>query len=120
MQEKPQQDLRPGALRSHPRGAGSDRSRPLRPDEVTNLCNTASEPNDTPGPDGLSDIDHFARFVRATEAPARDAQLAQTQQARLGAELFDKVGCDICHVQTLATASIGTKVNGGTFTIPPA
>jgi CxxC motif-containing protein (DUF1111 family) len=92
----------------------------LQPDEVTNLCNTASEPNDTPGPDGLSDIDHFARFVRATEAPARDAQLAQTQQARLGAELFDKVGCDICHVQTLATASIGTKVNGGTFTIPPA
>src|SRR5713226_5008637 len=92
----------------------------LQPDEVTNLCNTASEPNDTPGPDGLADIDHFARFVRATEAPARDAQLAQTQQARLGAELFDKVGCDICHVQTLATASIGAKVNGGTFTVPPA
>jgi len=44
----------------------------LQPDEVTNLCNTASEPNDTPGPDGLSDIDHFARFMRATEAPARD------------------------------------------------
>jgi CxxC motif-containing protein (DUF1111 family) len=38
----------------------------------------------------------------------------------LGAELFDKVGCDICHVQTLTTASAGTKVNGGAFTIPPA
>src|SRR5258707_1228606 len=75
----------------------------LQPDEVTNLCNTASEPNDTPGPDGLADIDHFARFLRATEAPARDAQLAKTPKARLGAELFDKVGCDICHVQTLAT-----------------
>src|SRR5580704_14017191 len=47
----------------------------LQPDEVTNLCNTVSEPNDTPGPDGLSDIDHFARFVRATKAPARDSQL---------------------------------------------
>jgi len=33
----------------------------LQPDEVTKLCNTASEPNETPGPDGLSDIDHFAR-----------------------------------------------------------
>ncbi|HEV2207024.1 MAG TPA: di-heme oxidoredictase family protein, partial [Candidatus Acidoferrales bacterium] len=28
----------------------------LQPDEVTKLCNTASEPNDAPGPDGLSDI----------------------------------------------------------------
>jgi CxxC motif-containing protein (DUF1111 family) len=92
----------------------------LQPDEVTNLCNTVAEPNDKPGPDGLSDIDHFARFMRATEAPGRDAQLAQTPKVRLGAELFDKVGCDICHVQTLTTASAGTKVNGGAFTIPPA
>src|ERR1700693_3292816 len=36
----------------------------LQPDEVTKLCSTASEPNDTPGPDGLSDVDHFARFIR--------------------------------------------------------
>jgi CxxC motif-containing protein (DUF1111 family) len=92
----------------------------LQPDEVTNLCNTVAEPNDKPGPDGLADIDHFARFVRAAEAPARDAQVAQTPQARLGAELFDKVGCDICHVQTLTTATAGTKINGGNFTIPPA
>src|SRR5947209_6665884 len=61
----------------------------LQPDEVTNLCNTVSEPNDTPGPDGLGDIDHFARFLRATEAPARDDQLATTPKARQGAELFD-------------------------------
>jgi CxxC motif-containing protein (DUF1111 family) len=92
----------------------------LQPDEVTNLCNTVSEPNDKPGSDGLSDIDHFARFMRATEAPARDAQLAQTAKAREGAELFDKVGCDHCHVQTLTTASAGTKINGGTFTISDA
>jgi CxxC motif-containing protein (DUF1111 family) len=92
----------------------------LQPDEVTNLCNTVSEPNDQPGPDGLSDIDHFARFIRATEAPARDSQLAQTPLVREGAGLFDKVGCDHCHVQTLTTAPAGTKINGGTFTIPPA
>jgi CxxC motif-containing protein (DUF1111 family) len=92
----------------------------LQPDEVTNLCNTVSEPNDKPGPDGLSDIDRFARFIRATASPARDLQLAQTPKARLGAELFDKVGCDICHVQTLTTASAGTKINGGTFTVSSA
>jgi CxxC motif-containing protein (DUF1111 family) len=92
----------------------------LQPNEVTNLCNSASEPNDTPGPDGLSDIDHFARFIRATKAPARDSQLANSANAEKGLSLFDKIGCATCHVETLSTAPAGTKINGGTFTIPPA
>jgi CxxC motif-containing protein (DUF1111 family) len=92
----------------------------LQPDEVTKLCNTASEPNDTPGPDGLSDIDHFARFIRATKAPARDSQLASSAFAKDGAALFGKIGCATCHVETLTTAPAGTKINGGTFTIPAA
>src|SRR5256885_1738581 len=70
----------------------------LQPDEVTKLCNTAAEPNDKPGTDGLSDIDRFARFMRATKAPARDAQLADTADAKHGSELFDKIGCATCHV----------------------
>ena len=92
----------------------------LQPDEVTNLCNAASEPNDTPGPDGLSDIDHFARFVRATKAPARDSKVASSAVAKKGYGLFDKIGCATCHVETLTTAPAGTKINGGTFTIPVA
>jgi CxxC motif-containing protein (DUF1111 family) len=92
----------------------------LQPDEVTKLCNTASEPNDTLGPDGLSDIDHFARFIRATKAPARDSQLASSAVAKKGYGLFDKIGCAACHVETLTTAAAGTKINGGTFTIPAA
>jgi CxxC motif-containing protein (DUF1111 family) len=92
----------------------------LQPTEVTNICNTASEPNDTPGPDGLSDIDHFARFIRATKAPARDAQLAGSATAQKGLALFEKIGCVTCHVATMTTAAAGTKINGGTFTIPPA
>jgi CxxC motif-containing protein (DUF1111 family) len=92
----------------------------LQPDEVTNLCNSVSEPNDTPGPDGLSDIDHFARFIRATKAPTRDAQLSNSPVAKKGGGLFDKVGCAICHVETLTTAPSGTKINAGTFTIPAA
>ncbi len=92
----------------------------LQPEEVTKLCNTASEPNDTPGPDGLSDIDHFARFMRATKAPARDSQLATSAVAKKGNGLFDKIGCATCHVETLTTAPAGTKINGGTFTIPVA
>src|SRR6202011_5447304 len=92
----------------------------LQPDEVTNLCNAVSEPNDTTGADGLADIDRFARFIRATKAPARDAQLANGAAAKKGLGLFDKIGCATCHVATLTTASAGTKINGGTFTIPPA
>jgi di-heme oxidoreductase (putative peroxidase) len=91
----------------------------LQPDEVTNLCNTASEPNDTPSSDGLSDIDHFARFLRATEVPARDLTLAQSPLAKHGEALFDKIGCAICHVPTLTTAPAGTAIDGGTFSIPP-
>ena len=92
----------------------------LQPNEVTNLCNSASEPNDKPGPDGLSDIDRFARFIRATKAPARDAPLARSAAAQKGFALFEKVGCASCHVETMTTAPSGTKINGGTFTIPPA
>ena len=92
----------------------------LQPDEVTKICNTVSEPNDTPGPDGLSDIDHFARFIRATKAPARDSHLANSAAATKGAGLFIKIGCAACHVETLTTAPAGTKINGGTFTIPAA
>ena len=92
----------------------------LFPDEVTKLCNTVSEPNNTPDTDGLADIDHFTRFVRATKAPARDARQAATAAARKGETLFTKIGCDICHVPTLTTAPAGTVVNGGKFTIPDA
>src|SRR5260370_36910900 len=92
----------------------------LQPDEVTSICNSASEPNDTLGPDGLFAIDHFARFIRATKAPARDAQLAAGAAAKKGEALFDKIGCAICHVASLTTAPAGTKINGGTFTIPAA
>jgi CxxC motif-containing protein (DUF1111 family) len=92
----------------------------LFPDEVTNLCNTAAEPNDTPGADGLADIDHFARFVRALKGPARDAKQASTAEAKNGEALFAKIGCDTCHVRSLTTGTAGTVINGGTFTIPDA
>ena len=92
----------------------------LQPDEVTKLCNTVSEPNDTPGPDGLSDIDHFARFIRATKAPARDTAQASTALSRQGWALFEKIGCSTCHTETMTTAPAGTKIDGGTFTIPAA
>src|SRR6266481_5922849 len=64
----------------------------LFPDEVTKLCNTAPEPNDEAGPDGLDDVDHFARFIRASKTPARDAKLADGEPSKKGAKLFAQVG----------------------------
>src|SRR3989454_5438987 len=92
----------------------------LFPTEVTDLCNTAGEPNSTPDSTGLEDIDRFARFMRASKAPARDRELAATPNAMRGSALFDSIGCASCHVPTLTTAPAGTAINGGTFTIPPA
>ena len=92
----------------------------LFPDEVTKLCNSAAEPNDTASPDGLDDVDHFARFIRASKTPARDSKLANTEQSQKGYKFFDKIGCAECHVRTLATAPAGTKINGGPFTVPEA
>jgi CxxC motif-containing protein (DUF1111 family) len=91
----------------------------LFPDEVTQLCNTAPEPNDPLGPDGLSDVDRFARFVRSTKAPARDVKLAATAKATKGSLLFDKIGCAVCHVRNLTTAPTGTIINGGALSVPP-
>lgn len=90
------------------------------PEEVTNLCNTVSEPNDKAGADGLADLDHFVRFLRATKAPARDARLSATAAAQRGEALFTKIGCAVCHVPTLTTAPAGTSVNGGKFIVPDA
>jgi CxxC motif-containing protein (DUF1111 family) len=92
----------------------------LFPDEVTKLCNTAPEPNDTPAADGLADVDRFARFIRASKAPARDQKLADTTTAKRGSDLFTKIGCAVCHVPTLVTAAAGLKINGGAYTVPPA
>ena len=92
----------------------------LFPDEFTTLCNTASEPNDKPGPDGLDDVDKFARFIRATKAPPRDETLAKTAKAVRGSTVFDKIGCAACHVRSLTTAAAGTKILAGTYTIPDA
>jgi CxxC motif-containing protein (DUF1111 family) len=113
----------------------------LLPDEVTTICDTVADPEDkpnsaaaarrakartqvglapAPAAQEFADIDRFARFVRATKAPARDAILANTDTARKGSGLFDRVGCATCHVRNIVTVPAGTKLNGGTYTVPAA
>ena len=92
----------------------------LQPTDTTSVCKTTTDPEDHEGSDGLADIDHFARFMRASQAPPRDTALAATPDAITGANLFHSIGCDICHVSSITTAPAGTAINGGTFTVPPA
>ena len=95
--------------------------------EVTTLCDDVSDTtpcNNNPsvrcGEDPDNDIDAFARFMRASKVPSRDARLAATSSAQAGASLFHQIGCDICHITTLTTATPGTLINGGAFTVPNA
>jgi len=92
----------------------------LRPKDVTSVCKVSPDPEDVPDATGLADIDRFAQFIRATQAPPRDTVLAATDDAKAGAKLFDNIGCGICHVSTLVTAPTGTVINGGAYTVPAA
>jgi CxxC motif-containing protein (DUF1111 family) len=92
----------------------------LQPVDTTSVCKTTTDPEDHTGADGLADIDHFARFMRATNAPPRDATLAATPDAQAGAQIFQAVGCAICHVSSITTAPAGSVINGGTYTVPAA
>ena len=58
--------------------------------------------------------------MRGTKVPPRDRVLAATARALAGERLFDSLGCAACHVASITTASPGTVINGGAFTVPEA
>jgi CxxC motif-containing protein (DUF1111 family) len=92
----------------------------LRPTDVTTVLKTTKDPEDLPDDLGLADIDHFAQFIRGTMVPPRDNALAATPTAIRGGELFSRVGCGVCHVQSITTAPAGTVIDGGMFVVPDA
>jgi CxxC motif-containing protein (DUF1111 family) len=92
----------------------------LKPVDMTNVCKVKADPEDTPDSLGMANIDHFAQFVRGTKVPPRDITLAATADAQAGQRLFEQIGCNICHVESINTAPAGTVVDGGMFTIPDA
>ncbi len=92
----------------------------LKPVDSTNLCKVTSDPEDTPDAIGLASIDHFAAFIRGTKTPPRDLTLAATSDAQAGQKLFESVGCNLCHVESMTTLPAGTVVDGGMFTVPDA
>jgi CxxC motif-containing protein (DUF1111 family) len=100
----------------------------LQPNENTSNGNSTAafdavaDPEDpavTGSPNG-HDVEAFARFMRASKAPPRDTALAATADAQTGSNLFNQVGCNICHVRSINTAPPGTVINRGAFTVPAA
>ena len=89
-------------------------------DPVADNTPCADIPNTTCGEDPEDDISAFAAFMRATRAPARDATIQNTADAVAGSQLFDQVGCNVCHTRSITTAPAGTVINGGAFTVPAA
>src|ERR1700732_855689 len=92
----------------------------LRPKDTTTIGKVTPDPEDVPDNLCLADIEHFAQFIRGTKVPPRDAVLANTASARSGEQLFASIGCSTCHVSSITTASPGTVIDGGTFTVPDA
>jgi CxxC motif-containing protein (DUF1111 family) len=93
----------------------------LQPTENTSNGNSVAafdavaDPEDTDG-----DVQAFADFMRSTKAPPRDAVAAATTDARIGSQLFDAVGCNVCHVRTIITAQVNTPILGGFARVPAA
>jgi CxxC motif-containing protein (DUF1111 family) len=101
---------------------------PLQPNENTRNGVDVSDFDEVADPEDPAvagapfgtDVTAFARFMRATKAPPRDAALAATADAITGSNLFNAIGCNICHVRNINTAAPGTIINGGAFTVPNA
>jgi CxxC motif-containing protein (DUF1111 family) len=107
----------------------------LQKTEVTTICNPQvattipntdpakiTEPNSLPDPNNnnLEDIDHFASFMRSLKAPARDETAAATPEVKRGAQLFARIGCASCHVETIVTGKGPASPGGGPGLHPDA
>jgi CxxC motif-containing protein (DUF1111 family) len=96
----------------------------FNPTDFTTVCKVTTDPEDhdvgPPFAAGFQDIDAFALFMRSLKAPSRDNALAATSDAQAGQQIFNAIGCAICHVTSITTAPTGTVINGGAFTVPAA
>ena len=94
---------------------------PLFPDENTSSgvyvgYGTKYDPVPDPEDDG-TDAEAFAFFLRSTTAPAR---APITDIVKAGEKRFNQIGCVICHVASITTATAGTVINGGAYVVPNA
>jgi CxxC motif-containing protein (DUF1111 family) len=101
---------------------------PLQPTENTHdgqsvaAFDTVPDPEDaatSADPQG-TDVNAFARFMRSTKVPPRDTALAATSDAIAGNNIFNSIGCALCHVANGTTVAAGTSINGGKLIVSSA
>src|SRR3954470_20163001 len=68
-------------------------------------------PNTICGEDTEDDISEFTEFMRATKAPPRDTFGLVASDVSAGDNLFNAIGCAICHTRNITTAPAGTSIN---------
>jgi len=78
------------------------------------------------GEDAAQDVEVFAEFMRATQAPPQDRDIQSQFAADIaaGQALFESMNgqysCSVCHVPTMMTANKCQPINGGEFRVPEA
>jgi CxxC motif-containing protein (DUF1111 family) len=91
---------------------------PLQPTENTSNGNRV--PDDRILDDEGGDVELFALFMRSLKAPPRSAELADTPEASAGSQVFDQIGCSVCHTRSMVTAAPDTAINGGALLVSQA
>ena len=101
-------------------GSGFDKVRDDKPclDDPGTVC----------GEDEEQDIDVFAEFMRATQAPPQDKDIQNdvrfAADINIGRNLFESMNgqysCSVCHTPTIQTANRCQPLNGGEFRVPLA
>jgi CxxC motif-containing protein (DUF1111 family) len=88
---------------------------PLQPNENSSNGRNAPKPADAPPgiDDEGVDVELFALFMRSTLAPPVDPVRAASADAQAGSQIFNSIGCAVCHTRTMVTSPPGTLINGG-------
>ena len=95
-------------------------------DTVPDDTPCADDPSILCGEDVERDIDVFAEFMRATQAPPQDRDIQKQFNPDIvaGAALFESMNgqysCSVCHVPSITTGNRCQPINGGQFNIPDA
>ena len=94
---------------------------PLEPVENTSNGTSVEQFDLVPGVDDEGvDVELFALFMRDTNAPPVNLLLSGTRDARDGSQIFNSIGCAVCHTRTITTAAPGTLINGGALKVANA
>lgn len=89
----------------------------LLPNENNIQGQSAAPFDEVPDPEDADneDVEAFAAFMRALRVPGRGPI---NSDVTTGQNLFNAIGCAVCHTPQFTTSPPGTVINGGAFVVP--